>query len=167
MAGKLHPNYKVNMKRAASAETRTADQGYVVKYSGNRYYARSYREARAYREKLIENGWLSSDIKIVNIAKQPGARTITKVKKTLFTKMGAKFSGGGMTGSELASMVLGRMGEAATFTFRRGYATNEMRREAQRALLHKVRAGRCHVTDEVKKALALKIPGARKVRRKA
>lgn len=167
MTGKLHSNYRLNMKRAATAETRTSEQGYVVKFGGNRYYAHTYSDARAYREKLRNNGWLASDIKIVNIAKQPGARTITKVKKTLFTKLGAKFSGGGLTGSELASMVLGRMGEATSFTFRRAYATNEMRRQAQRALLHKVRAGRCIVTDEVRKALALKIPGKRKVKRKA
>lgn len=168
MTGKLHKSYRLNMKRAASAETKTSEQGYVVKFGGNRYYAHTYSDARKYRENLMNNGWLASDIKIVNIAKQPGAaRNITKVKKTLFTHVGAKFSGGGLTGGELASMVLGRMGEATTFTFRRAYATDDMRRQAQRALMHKVRAGRCIVTDEVKKALALKIPGKRKVKRKA
>lgn len=167
MTGKnLHSNYRLNMKRAASDETKTSAQGYVVKFGGDRYYAHTYSDARSYREKLMNNGWLSSDIKIVNIAKQPGARTITKVKKTLFTSLGAKFSGGGLTGGELASMVLGRMGEATSFTFRRSYATNEMRRQAQRALMHKVRSGRCIVTDDVKQALALKIPGKKTVRRK-
>jgi len=162
---KLHPDYRVNIHRAATEETKVASQGYVVRWHGNREYFSTYKKAVAFRKKLRENpSYATSDIRIINIARQGSSST--KVKKLLFSPIGAKFSGHGLTSGELASMVLGRMGEATSHTFGRVYATTEMRRQAQRALRHMMRSGRGRMSEEVARALALKLPGKTKTRRK-
>jgi hypothetical protein len=165
---KLHPNYLVNMRKAASDERKTSEAGYVVKHEGHREYFKSYKEARAYREKLIKDGAWSTHIQIVNIARQNTGSQIrnsaSSVKKYLVTyRAGSKFYGNGLTGHELAHMVMGRMCEATSFVFKSAYATPEMRKIAQRALMYKVRNGTAIRDETVDKALKMKIStGGRK-----
>ena len=165
---KLHPNYLVNMRKAASDERKTSEAGYVVKYEGNRKYFEKYSEARAYREELIKEGAWSTHIQIVNIARQNNGSQIrnseASVKKYLISyRVGSKFYGGGLTGHELAHMVMGRMCEATSHVFKCAYATPEMRKIAQRALMYKVRNGTAIRDETIDKALKLKIStGGRK-----
>jgi hypothetical protein len=159
---KLHPNYKVNMRKAASDERKTSEMGYVVKYQGHREYFDSYKAARAYRQLLMKDGAWSDQIQIVNIARQNTGSRIKNsegsVKKYLVSyRAGSKFYGSGLTGSELAHMVMGRMCEATSHVFKSAYATTEMRKIAQRALMYKVRNGTAVEDETVKKALKMKI----------
>lgn len=160
---KIHKNPKVNLKRFASEERKVANQGYVVKYNnGVRKYFTSYRAAQKFKADLVKLGHWKSDVKIVNIARQRDSPT--KAKRGLFTRLGAKFSGGGLSSDELALMVLGRMCEATSHQFRCSYPTMELRRQAQRALMHKMRAGRGTMSETVAKALALKLHPVKKRR---
>jgi hypothetical protein len=153
----IHPNYKVNMRRFAADERKMSEQGYVVKFgNGAREYFKSFRAAQEFQEKLVKAGHWKEHVQIINIANQRD--TITKVKKDLSVRVGGKsFYGSGLTGNEIALMVLGRMCEATSHQFRCTYPTMEMRKAAQRALKHMIRKDQGRMTDTVKAALELKL----------
>ena len=153
----VHPNPKVNLKKFASDERKTSEQGYVVKYNnGVRKYFKSHKAAKKFQDELVALGHWRSDVKIVNIARQRDSDS--RVGKKLISTVAVKFSGLGLTGDELALLVLGRMCEATNHTFRCSYPTMAMRRAAQRALMHKVRAGRANpMTPRIEQALKLKL----------
>lgn len=159
---RLHPRQEVNLRKAAVAERRTSEQGYVVKWgNGIRKVFDSFREAKAFKAELVKGGEWENHVQIINVAKQRDS-TMT-VKKYLSRNIGGKsFYGGGLTSDEIALMVLGRMCEATSHTFRCNYATMEMRREAQRALKHMIHQGQGRMTPRVKEALELKLPAKRR-----
>jgi hypothetical protein len=145
------------MRKFAANERKTSEQGYVVKFgNGAKEYFDSFRAAQEFKEKLVKDGHWKEHVKIINIAKQGDSPE--KIKRYLSRNVGGhSFYGGGLTSGELAHMVLGRMGEATSTTFRSTYATIEMRKIAQRALRHMIRSGQGRMTDTVKEALALKL----------
>jgi hypothetical protein len=152
----IHPNPDVNRRRFAAQERKASEMGYVVKWHGNRKYFDSYRDATQFRDELIHNGWYKEDIQIINIARQRDSET--KVKRQLAHRVGGRsFYGAGLTANELALMVLGRMCEATSHTFRCNYPTMEMRKAAQRALRNKMRKGEGYDSETVRQALALKL----------
>jgi hypothetical protein len=159
---KLHPNYLVNMRKAARDERKTEETGYVVKYEGHREYFNTYKAARTYRANLVKDGAWETHIQIINIARQT-ARSRSQnsnvaAKKMLLPKYSeSRFYGMGLTGHELAYMVMGRMCEATSHTFKCAYATPEMRKMARRALMYKIRNGTAVEDETVKKALKMKI----------
>ena len=164
---KLHPNYEVNLRRFAAEErsnTLSSDRNYVVKFgNGGRKYFEKYSEARAFRDVLVKAGEYPEHVHIINIARQPVK--VGKIKKQLSMNVGGKaYYGGSLTASELADMVLGRMGEATSHSFRSMYATMEMRVVAQRALRNMIRSGQGRITPNVREALELELhlPNERK-----
>lgn len=164
---KLHKNPQVNLRKFAADERKASEQGYVVKYgNGTRKYFMSYRDARKFRDELVKLGYWKSEVKIINIARQRDS--LVKVKHQLVRNVGGRtFAGAGLTANELALMVLGRMCEATSHTFRCAYPTMEMRIAAQRALRIKVRReGARYLSDDLTKALTLKLHVAKKKGRK-
>lgn len=153
---RLHPNFNVNLRKFAADERKTSEQGYVVKVGGVRKYFKSFREAQKYRDELVKGGEWKEHVHIINIAKQRDSPE--KIKRYLSRNIGGhSFYGGGLTSDEIADMVLGRMGEATSHTFRSNFATIEIRKIAQRALRHMMQKGQGRMTPKVKKALELEL----------
>lgn len=160
---RLHPNPEVNLRKFSRDERKVEKTGYVVKYgNGTRVYADTYKKAREIKAELVKNGHWPEHVHIVNISRQAESgrskNSNIRAKRYLMPKnMDSRFMGSGLTGNELAHMVMGRMCEATSHTFQCSYATPEMRKMAQRALMHKVRDGRVMVDETVEKALKMKI----------